>query len=217
MSRLASAERLTPDMASTGPVFVSSKHRDSVQKLSSDVLRQSVGGITINVYVSPFGSGIRRLVNNRYIIAHAVSALDPYSNVVSLARGPRRFVGEDIKLPTWKVWLVNEAGTSRLLRVDDSEQLLDGWHNFVLRWNHAKPILELLVDGKVVLAEPDYTEAWPTRFTTEISIGAWPKHWTEHYIETCIDGWSTLDQPFNDEAISRAVARIESLEACKEK
>jgi hypothetical protein len=200
--------------SANGSTFVTAKDRDSVRTLPSDILREAVGGISLSVYVSPFGSGIRRLVNNRYIVAHAASALEPYSNVVSLARGPRRFSGEDVKVPTWKVWLVNDTGVSRLLRIDDTEQIQVGWHNFVLRWNHDKPLLELLVDGRIAIADTSYTEAWPSRFMTEISLGAWPKHWAGHYIETCIARWSVLRRPFDDALIQAEVAAVASLPAC---
>lgn len=196
------------------PILVTSANPESVRTLPSDVLRETTGGISVSVYVSPFGSGIRRLVNNRYIIAHAVSALDPYSNVVSLSHGPRKFSGEDIEAPAWKVWLVNDTGVSRLLRVDDTEQISVGWHNFILRWNHEKPLLELLLDGRGVIAEPNYAEAWPTRFTTDISLGSWPKRWAEHYVDTCIARWQILDQPFEEGVIADQVGALDSLPAC---
>jgi hypothetical protein len=195
-------------------VFVTSTRRDSVRTLPSDVLRSPIGGISVGVYVSPFGSGIRRLVNNRYIISHAVSTRTPYSNVVSVARGPRRFSAEDIKAPTWRVWLVNDDGVSRVLWIDDTEQIKVGWHNFVLRWDHGKPLLELLIDGRTVIAEPNYAEAWPARFVTDITLGAWPSHGSEHYLETCIAHWRAVEQPFEDKLIETEIKGLASLPAC---
>ena len=148
------------------------------------------------------------------MLAHAVSATTPYSNVVSLSRGPRRFTGQEIKEPVWKVWLKNEADVSKNLMVDDNEQIQVGWHSFVLRWDHSKPLLELLIDGHVAIAAADYVDAWPVRFTTDISLGAWPRHSPEHYVETCIAGWRTLDNPFDDTLIDAQVKAMTSLLGC---
>jgi hypothetical protein len=129
----AASQSITPSSTrprSDVPVFVTSRNPSSVPTMGSDVLRGFSGGISVNVYVSPFGVGIRHLVNNRYIIAHAASTLRPYSNVVSVARGPREFSGPELTQPAWKVWLCNDANVSRVLKVNDTEQIPTGWHNF---------------------------------------------------------------------------------------
>jgi hypothetical protein len=202
---------------SSVPNLVTSSRPDSVPTLPSDILRQEVGGISINVYVQAFGSGsgLRRLVNNRYIIAHAVQTTPPYSNVVAVARGPRRFSETEIREPVWKLWLKNDVDESKLLMVADSEQIQEGWHNFLLRWDHSKPVIELILDGHVLLADAAYLEAWPTRFMADISFGAWPRRSPEHYAETCIAGWSFLGDAFDDATIRLNVASTARLPPCQ--
>jgi hypothetical protein len=197
-------------------IFVTNRKLDLVPTMPSDVLLKMSGGISINVYVSPFGKGIRHLVNNRYIFAHAASTSSPYSNVVSLAHGPRKFSETEVKQPAWKVWIKNDANSSMLLMIDDTEEIKIGWHNFILRWDHTKPLLELLLDGKVVIAEPNYTGAWPTRFMTDISLGAWPRQAPIHYVETCIAGWSALVDAFDDARIGAEVTVAPNLPVCPE-
>ena len=91
---------------------------------------------------------------------------------------------------------------------------MSGVLNFILRWDHAKPLLELLLDGRVVIAEASYWEAWPTRFMTDVSLGAWPRHAPEHYVETCIAGWSTIDSAFDQAVVKAAVDGAAGLPPC---
>ena len=101
----------------------------------------------------------------------------------------RSFSMPGINLPAWKIWLVNDPGIGQVWSANDTDELGSGWHNFIVRWDHSQPLLELLIDGRTEIATSDYLAFWPTRFAADIMLGAWPQHWSEHYVDTCIARW----------------------------
>ena len=125
--------------------LVTSNDPESVKEISADILNKSKGGISLCLYVQEFGVGIRRLVNNRHILGHVVEAKSPYKGVFSLYRGPLAYAPESKDHPTWKIWLTSDDGSqSKSWSYPDTPEIAVGWHNFIVRWDHSKPVLELV-------------------------------------------------------------------------
>jgi hypothetical protein len=202
--------------AEPGPlsVLITSKDPNSVRKLSADILRKPSGGVACCVFVSPFGKGIRNLVNNRYLFSHAGTPVSPYANVFSLLRGPRKFEKDEIHIPVWKLWLCNGSSNGNWYHIGDTDSFPSGWHSFVVRWDHTKPSLELVIDGQVLISVNNYLPHWPEQFTSEITVGAWPRPWSEHYIETCAARWKVLENAFDTSAIEEEKSAAQSLPRC---
>jgi hypothetical protein len=78
--------------------------RRSVDALGTGVLRGPRGTFSTWVYLDKMDYGIRRLVNNRYILACTTAPNPPYRNVLALCHGPLKnyHPPED---PSWKVSL----------------------------------------------------------------------------------------------------------------
>jgi hypothetical protein len=180
----------TSKLSYVEPAKVSVCDPHSVAPMPSQILKMPKGGISIWVYVNPFDQGIRHLVNNRYIISHdtnsgrekLVEGEGRYINVFSLARGPKYF--HPPRNPDWKLWLTNAEGESWSASYIDSRDLSVGWHHFLIRWNHGKPLIELLIDGATVIHRSDYSKFWPTELSSNLLIGNWANRWDGHSVET---------------------------------
>jgi hypothetical protein len=49
--------------------------------------------------------------------------------------------------------------------------------------------LELLIDGRAVIATNDYERYWPTEYPDRLLIGCWPNYSDVHYVDTYL--WRT--------------------------
>jgi len=193
------------------PRFVGSSNAGSIGRIDGLVLKKAVGGVQASVFLHVFGSGIRRLVNNRHILAHAVSPSTPYTNVFTLCRGPVDFA-DKIAKPAWKFWLVpNNPAHGKSWRYEDREEIRLGWHHFLVRWNHEKPILEVLLDGNPIISEADYVPHWPKRIMADITVGCWPTGWSEHFIDTWVANVGELENPFDNTRVAPEVKRCKEL------
>jgi len=197
VARIASSRRIRPSvqfvapahlMINEAPKRVSSDHKDSVDTFGATVMRAPRGTFATWVYLDKMGDGIRRLVNNRYILACTTTPAAPHRNVIALCRGPKKKYAppEDA---SWKVWLANGAGDGKIWTYPDGREFVPGWHLFVLRWDHGTPRLELLIDGRVVVAANGYDRYWPTDYADRVLIGCWPNYGSEHYVDTYL--WRT--------------------------
>lgn len=163
------------------PRLVVASDPSSVPHTSSDFLKERRGGVSMWVELPSFGQGIRHLVNNRYLIAHATNeGKTPYQNVVGLSRGPRIY--EPPIEPRWKVLLIDKNGQIFELAEEDTEDIEPGWHHFLLRWNHDAPLLQLLIDGVSKITNNKYIEYWPTEYAETVLFGTWPYRWSEFYL-----------------------------------
>ncbi len=187
-SKASPAPQATPSKVfHIEPVYVAPSIPESVVPMPSSILRAVRGGISIWVYLDPFGNGIRRLVNNRYILSHDTNSGlhtedDRYLNVFSLSRGPKSY--DPPEGHYWKIWITNGEGESWSAKYRDSIDLQVGWHHFLVRWDKGKPLIELLIDGLTVIEYPDYLNCWPTEYTTNLLIGTWTSGWKDHYVDT---------------------------------
>ncbi len=194
------------------PHEITSRRKQSATPISSKVLQSASGSIATWVYLQPFGQGIRRLVNNRYIVAHdtnggvtkQIAGKNKYVNVFSLSHGPRTYFPPDN--PLWKLFLSNANGEGKIWSFEDYEELKPDWHHFLVRWDHGRNVLELLIDGRTVIGRDDYQKYWPQEYSDQILIGAWTNRATQHFIETWL--WRTiLSSNFLDNAwINRELA-----------
>jgi hypothetical protein len=183
------------------PTQLSTLNPQSARQASTRVLGLAAGGLSLWVYLTAFDTGVRLLENNRYIIAHATSTKESYRNVFSCCRGPINFRSEEgRKTPAWKLWLVDGAGSGKVWHCVDSDSLKVGWHHFLVRWDHERAILELLVDHIVVIHAEDYKPYWPAEASEKMTIGCWPSLSQIHVVNTSIwraqvlqgfpaDGW----------------------------
>jgi hypothetical protein len=173
-----------------GPHEITYEEPPSVLQISSNFLKSPSASIGIWVYLHPFGEGIRKLINNRYIIGHDTNYGkkketpngNRYINVFSFCRGPG--VWKPLGNPWWKLWLTNGEGTGYQWRVDDTIDLPVGWHHFLIRWDHNRPLIEVVIDGTISISATNYKKYWPNNFCSTTFLGCWQNRWKEHYIET---------------------------------
>jgi hypothetical protein len=189
------------------PHLVNYEHPESVGTLDATILECKKGGFDLCIYLHPFGQGIRRLVNNRHILAHATSPSSPYRNVFSLVRGPLAFSDGKKDKPTWKLWLASDDARGNSWSHSDAKTTKDGWHHFLVRWNHDEPLIEVLLDGEAIISVKDYLEFWPKRVLTSMTVGCWQNPWREHYIDTWIANVRVLPNPFDKRDVENAVNR----------
>ncbi len=172
------------------PRVVTNERAQSAAPLSSKFIQSPTGSISIWVYLHPFGEGIRKLENNRYIVSHAtnngstktINDKEVYVNVFSLCRGPMKW--DPPRNPAWKLWLLNNKGEGRCWTFDDSEEIRPGWHHFIIRWDDGKPILELLIDGDLKITKSNYKKYWPNEYSNQILLGTWANRLRIHFVET---------------------------------
>jgi hypothetical protein len=179
------------------PHLIDYEHPESIGVIDATVLECNKGGVELCIYIHPFGKGIRRLVNNRHVLAHATSPSSPYKNIFSFHNGPLAFTEGKKNKPTWQLWLVSDASGGNAWKYEDSAAIEAGWHHFIIRWDHDKPLLELLLDGKTIITADDYLKFWPKRVLTSMTVGCWPNPWREHYIDTWIAQVKVLSNLFD--------------------
>ncbi len=73
------------------PRLITSANQQSFVALPSEVLHLDKGAVSIWAYLQDFGTGIRELKINRYLLAHATHENHPYQNVFSLRRGATKW------------------------------------------------------------------------------------------------------------------------------
>lgn len=160
------------------PVKVSSSEPHSATPMSANVLRQTKGGISVWVYVNPFNRGIRTLQkNHRYINSHdtndgnikELNGRKRYVNSFALMRGPRDW--ETPSDPNWKIELTNNEGDIWRFYYPDSRGMTSGWHHYLIRWDHDRPLLEFLIDKEVIFSRDDYFQCWPNAYSDLMLIG----------------------------------------------
>ena len=171
----------TIQLVNHDPRLVVASDPSSISHVSADFLREPIGGMSLWLDLPPFGEGIRHLVNNRYIIAHATNEGNiPYENVVALARGPRIY--DPPTEPRWKLWLANKDAQRFERAIEDTDDIEPGWHHFVVRWNHNVPLIELVIDRVPVVSTDEYLSYWPTQYAETVLFGTWPHRWSEFYL-----------------------------------
>ena len=193
------------------PHLIDFQHPESVGAIDATVLECKKGGFELCIYLHPFGRGIRRLFNNRHILAHATLPSSPYKNVFSFHRGPLEFVAGKKDKPTWQLWLVSDASFHGAWKCGDAATIETGWHHFIIRWDHDRPVLELVLDGNVIITTTEYLKCWPNRVLTSMTVGCWPNPWREHYIDTWIAQVKVLSNPFDSHDTGNAVQRCRHL------
>jgi energy-coupling factor transporter transmembrane protein EcfT len=187
---------------------ITSRRSESVLTISSEFLKSPRGTFSAWVYLQPFGSGIRKLENNRYIFAHATNKGKPkdfegkrrYVNVVALSRGPRHW--SPPREPCWKFWIANNEGMAKSWSFNDSEGVQSGWHHFLFRWDHDKVEIELLIDGDpIIKTDEDCRQYWPSLFDNQALVGTWPSLNSIHFIETKVARVKNLPTYMTDEDV----------------
>jgi len=198
------SKQIDKNITYEGPLEITSKNTSSAMQISSKYLKSPAASIGMWVYVSDYNEGIRRLVNNRYLIAHdtnkglrkKTSIGEKYVNTFALLRGP--LVWKPIGKPCWKLWLSNNEGEQWTKIVHDTIDFSVGWHHFLVRWDHNQPIIELIIDGHTYISENDYIKYWPNKFNPTAYIGSWQNFRNEHFIETKLWRIATVEH-FIDE------------------
>ena len=188
------------------PRLIVASDPGSVPHASADFLKSKQGGISMWVDLPKFGEGIRHLVNNRYLIAHAGNEGNaPYRNVFALCRGPRVF--DPASEPRWNLWLADHEGRKFSKAYEDTEDLRPGWHLFVVRWDHARPILQFLIDGSVCVSTDEHLAFWPTEYAQTVLFGTWPYRWSEFYLNGSTDRICIFTSWTSDEWIQSELDR----------
>jgi hypothetical protein len=171
-----------PSMVHLKPQLITAHDETSPGRIAAEVLKRPTGGLATWVYVNDMNEGIRKRGNHRYLFAHATHS-EPYLNAFALSIGPG---GDDMNGPLrWKLWSSNNRDERKTLARADAEPLQTGWHHVAVRWSHAEPKLDFLIDGVVVTSVGDYLGRFPNRLSEHITIGSWPiGTWRVHFAET---------------------------------
>jgi hypothetical protein len=115
------------------PVMVTASDPVSVGVISSQVLMEPRGGISLWIYVDQFERGIRNKTRyNKYLIAHDTNGGDPievhgkprYINSFALSWGPTDWA--NVKNPGWKIELSNNRGETKRYSFADSRSISAG-------------------------------------------------------------------------------------------
>jgi hypothetical protein len=54
------------------------------------------------------------------------------------------------------LWLVGDDAQGFSWFQEDTDDIKPGWHHFAIRWDHDKPVFEVLLDGDKFIEATDY-------------------------------------------------------------
>jgi hypothetical protein len=154
-------------------------------KISSDFISKPIGSFATWIRVPPAKEISQEIENNRYVIAHDTQngnqVNSRYLNAWGLALSPKIYHKAIDNAVRWKMWSTNDIGEDYNFVAPEEWQFPETeWHHFLIRWNHNKPSLELLIDGKSIDIRNDYFNAWPKKFNEYMRLGIWtnghPRH-----------------------------------------
>jgi len=184
--------------------YIRALDKKSFITVSSDFLKNNRGSIAIWVWFFPNNNniGIRTLGNHSYVIAHDTNNGDPltpgkydYQNGFGFLLNKRN---------EWEFWISDNKGSKYQGKTfpDSSSEIKGGWNLLVIRWNHTKPVLEILVNGNYKLQLSDYHKYWPTTYNQHLFIGTWQSKASMHYIDTYVTQPLTMSKYISDFHIS---------------
>src|SRR5204862_5656503 len=84
------------------------------------------------------------------------------------------------------IWLSDPTGNEKSWPYQDSTAIPEGWRHFVTRRDHKQPRLELLIDGRAVIAIDDHTRFRPSEPAEAITVGSWPNLSKVHFVNTSV-------------------------------
>lgn len=166
------------------------------EEVGVHVLKAGAGSVGVWVYLQGQNHGIRKLWNNRYLFASAKIFDGPYRNVFAIAHGPKTY--RRPKGPTWKLWLVNGQGKTATWSYPDGGEFVVGWHHILVRWDHSAHLLEMLIDGQVIISESAYLHYWPDEYPERAYIGTWPNKQELHFANTSLARFKLLPEFVDD-------------------
>ncbi len=187
------------------PRLMLAEQPHSLETVGVHVLQKEQGSISCWVYVHRNGEGLRALVNNRYIFSCATHVSSPYKNVLAIAHGPN--VYNPPSNPSWKLWIANGSGNGHTWTYPDGGEFPPGWHLLVVRWDHASPILQLLLDGRNLIRKTGYLPLWPEDYPDRAWIGCWPNKSKIHYANTFLARFQLVSEYVRDDWIQAELAR----------
>lgn len=164
------------------PKAIVAPDSEAVGVIGVSALRAAHGTFATWVWLHRPGEGMRRVDNNRYLLACTPDPAVPYRSVISLSNGPS--AKDPRRDPTWRLWLCNDEGEGHVWPYPDGGEFHVGWHLVVLRWNHDVPRLELLIDGRQVIDAKGYRRYWPGQYPERALVGCWPNFAKCHYVDT---------------------------------
>lgn len=168
------------------PIEILSRTKNRI-RIDSDFLLWEKCTIVLWVYVQPQGEGLRNSPDHRYLIAHNTGEIK-----VEGEKWPRYFNQFALRHAStrgkWELKFSNAKAPPEYypngLIIGDG--LLEGWHQFVISWNHDKPKIMLFIDGGKSGQDlsTSYLPYWPKEIDQNITIGAWTNDYSGHYCET---------------------------------
>ena len=165
-------------------------------------LTSTIGSLSTWVEVPSTEEILKRIRNNIYVFGHdtnmgKVNEKSQYLNAWAFRLTPDNYTGFPQKI-VWTIWVSNDKGENSYLDSQNWEEGEKKWHQFLIRWNHNKPSLELLIDGKVVGVKNDYLEFWPKKISSTASIGNWVNRWEFHLLGMPLYRLITTDRYLSD-------------------
>lgn len=164
------------------PLMVLSSRKNQ-KRIESDFLTFERATLLMWVRVPPVGQALRDSPSHRYLVAHNTGEKEPkegyYRNQFSLRHSSRR--------GRWELTLSNDnAEYHEGLFIGDG--LEEGWHHFMISWDHKKPLIRLHIDADAggSSVSTSYLPNFPTKLAGNVSIGSWTSDWAGHYAETMI-------------------------------
>jgi hypothetical protein len=164
------------------PKFISSTIDNSYKTYSSRNIQSKIGSFSALVFIDSKGKGIRR-DGNHYIVSHNTTEGRPiklndkrgYPNVFAIG-----YVEEK-----WSLYLSNNDINLNIFPHKHQDDIPNGWHLFVLRWNRKIEKLEFIIDEDTTEIN-EFNKYWPEKYSDEIYIGTWPNKHFSHYTEADI-------------------------------
>jgi len=177
------------DLYSPEVHFITSGNTNSCLRRSSEFLKNQKSTIAIWVWFYPDNNmGMRTLGHHQYLIAHDTNKGNPLYRLGAKNDYQNAFGFLLNKSNNWQFWLTDENGQKYTVPSfpDSTSVIPTGWNHFAIRWDHTKPLLEILVNEKMMISTTDYLNHWPNRYDQNIFIGTWQGLHKSHFINTYV-------------------------------
>jgi hypothetical protein len=101
-----------------------------------------------------------------------------------------------------------------MLRIDDDEQLHEGWHSFILRWEHEKPFWNCSSMENWLSPSPTTLRRGQFDLQQKLALVLGPQNGQSTTSKLVSLVGKPQKKPFEDKEVNREVAGLSSLNGC---
>jgi|GEM_PF-3913362 len=157
---------------------------------NANFLKSETGTFSVWIKLGPLQNYHNSDMNFEYIISHASndyhSIAGDYSDVFSISLASDKS-GKGVTRSNsihWRFWISNSQRENFYLKGPSLDlNSRNSWHNIIVRWDHKKPILELIINGVTCAHNNyEYVHFWPKMFLDKLTVGTWGNKANVHYI-----------------------------------